>query len=98
MKFLRYYHKWAWGTTPTEFTFLGESDDDVDDILIEDVCESLVDAHSYSDKYRGISYEVIEISDLNEEEKEILFKEYADKITRYQNSIKHFLKIKDLLK
>lgn len=97
MKFLRYYHKWAWGTTPTEFTFLGESDD-VDDILIEDVCEGLVDANSYSDKYRGISYDVLEISDLNKEEKEILFKEYADKIINYQNSIKHFIKIKKLLK
>jgi len=97
MKFLKYHHKWAWGTTPNEFTCLGESEE-VDEILIEDVCESLVDANSYSDKYRGISYDVLEISDLSQDEKKYLFKEYADKIKRFQNSIKHFRKIKALLK
>lgn len=95
MKFLKYHHKWAWGTTPNEFTCLGE---EVDDILIEDVCESLVDANSYSDKYRGISYDVLEVSDLSKDEKAILIKEYTDKIKRYKSSIKHFIKIKELLK
>ena len=97
MKFLKYHHRWAWGNTSTEFTFLGESEE-VDEILIEDVCEGLVDANSYSDKYRGIDYDVIDISDLNKEEKSILFKEYVDKIKRYQSSIKHFRKLKELLK
>lgn len=96
MKFLKYHHKWAWGNTQTEFTLLGESEE-VDEILIEDVCEGIVDAHSYSDKYRGIDYDVIDISDLNKEEKTMLFKEYADKIKRYKNSIKHFIKMKELL-
>lgn len=96
-KFLKYHHKWAWGNTQSEFTLLGDSEE-VDEILIADVCEGIVDAHSYSDKYRGIDYDVIDISDLNKEEKAILIKEYTDKIKRFKNSIKHFIEMKGLLK
>lgn len=92
MKFLKYHHKWAWGNTPNEFSLLG-ADNEVDEELIEDVCESLVDANSYSDKYRGISYDVIGISELSKEEKNILIEEYGDKISRAQNSIEYFTKL-----
>lgn len=97
IKFLKYHHKWAWGNTQPEFTLLGDASD-VDKCLIEDVCEGIIDAHSYSNKYRGIDYDVIDISDLNKEEKAMLFKEYTDKIKRFTNSIKHFREMKGLLK
>lgn len=96
MKFLKYYHRWAWGDTPIEFTLLGDSEE-IDDDLISDVCESLVDANSYSDKYRGISYDVIDVSDLTNEEKKMLLKKYEDKIIRYHESIEFFITVKEEL-
>lgn len=96
MKFLKYHHKFAWGVTRTEFTLLGDSEE-IDDDLINDVCESLVDKNSYSDKYRGISYDVIDVSDLTDEEKKILLKEYEDKIIHYHESIEYFIKVKEML-
>lgn len=92
MKFLKYHHKWAWGKTKTEFSLLGV-DNEVDEELIEDVCESLVDANSYSDKYRGISYDVIDISELSKEEKKILITEYEDKKSRAEKSINYFIEL-----
>lgn len=92
MKFLKYHHKWAWGNSATQFSVLGESNE-IDKELIKDVCESLVDAHSYSDKYRGISYDVIDISELTKEEKKILITEYEYKIRRDEESVNYFIEL-----
>jgi len=92
MKFLKYYHKWAWGNSATQFSLLGDSNE-IDEELIKDVCEGLVDAHSYSDKYRGISYDVIDISELSVEEKKILITEYEDKMNRAAESVNYFIEL-----
>jgi hypothetical protein len=60
--FLKYYHKFAYGNNEIKYKYLGKVDDidSIDKDLLEDVLSNIVDAYSYSGKYRGIDYEVID--------------------------------------
>jgi hypothetical protein len=53
---LRYYHTWAWGDSNSEYIYLGES---FDSNNIQDILDELSDQFNYSDKYRGIEYELV---------------------------------------
>ena len=59
MKFLRYRHNWAWGHSEWNCKLLAFRDDDIKSIT-EEAVENLNDENSWSDKYRGLDYEVVD--------------------------------------
>lgn len=112
MKFIKYYHRFAWGNqNQSEIKLLGEFDSDCwnsEDDMIKELCEELREEYSYklsksptckthSDKYRGIEYNIIEMEDLTNKEKIFLIEEYENNIRSYQKSIEYFSEIKKIL-
>lgn len=60
MKWLKYNHKWAWGDSK-DFDYIRYNGKDDD----ESICEFIQDfelckEHNWSDKYRGIDYELVD--------------------------------------
>lgn len=60
MKWLRYKHKWAWGESSSfdYIRYYGKEDDQSIREFIEDA--ELCKENQWSDKYRGISYELVD--------------------------------------
>lgn len=75
MKFLKYNHNFAWGCSAPEYLHLRS---DFDDDIINEIIVDLAEEYDYSEKYRGITYEVI-----SDPPKEWL----ADQIKSLQNTI-----------
>jgi len=56
MKFLKYYHKWASGYDKPGYKIIHDSDP----LMVEEMVHELNDENAWSDKYRGLNYEVID--------------------------------------
>lgn len=59
MKFLKYRNTWAWGNSNWEIELI-TFEDDYDIELLQDRVDSLNNKNDWSDKFRGIEYEVID--------------------------------------
>jgi len=70
---LKYKHKWAWG---------GDKEwccKDIGGLDVNEALKEITDEYSYSDKYRGVDYEVVEIPSSEIIKKEIAY--CADRIS-----------------
>lgn len=67
MKWLKYNHKFSYGDEETKYKFIGSLSDEYINDVLEDMISELESEFSYSDKYRGINYEIVDEStiDLN---------------------------------
>jgi hypothetical protein len=64
--FFRYKHKFAYGTDK-EWTYkLVHKSNVADEELIEEICELITEEYSYSERYRGIDYDITD--DIPDEE------------------------------
>lgn len=59
MKFLQYRENWASGNGKWEYKLIGY-EDEIDKEWIEEMIEEIHSHHNWSDKYRGIDYEIVD--------------------------------------
>ena len=59
MKFLKYTHRWASGHETWEYKLLTYTDE-VDEDVLEEQIDTMENENSWSDKYRGIKYEIVD--------------------------------------
>ena len=101
MKFLKYRTKWAWGYGQWEIIRLYEENPkeygykNMKEYLEYEVIRHIHDEHNYSDKYRGIDYNVITAKRLNKKDRAMLIERYKkhvrylkDDIPFYENVLK----------
>ena len=63
MNWIKYRTKWAWGTDEWVYHplfYIDQYDKEVLESYSEDFIEDIHQDHNYSDKYRGVDYEVID--------------------------------------
>jgi hypothetical protein len=57
---LKFRHKWAYGLNHWEWRFLDVNPVNINDSWVKETVAELNDQYAYSDKYRGLDYEVVE--------------------------------------
>jgi len=98
--FLQYNHKWAHGHNKPEYMFIGLFEESIalTTIDVESILEEIVSEHNWSDKYRGIDYELS--TNVPKEWLEKNINMNTNRIERYreQNSIFRNILLKDVVK
>lgn len=94
MKVLQYRIKWASGIDKWEYKMLF----DTSETWIEEEIQQIHNNYDWSDKYRGVDYHLLDISDLNKEEIEMFIERYEKNIESYKKGIEVFKKILEMLK
>jgi hypothetical protein len=60
MKAIKYRHKWAWGVNKWEYNIICFDDSLFTDADLEEVIDYIQNDNGWSDKYRGIEYELVD--------------------------------------
>lgn len=91
MKFLKYRHRFASGTEKRfHFRLLDEEEGEYSEEDLESLLEEIKDRYSYSDKYRGIEYWIVDVDDISDEDKQRLVEKYSSAIKHRQQCIETY--------
>lgn len=90
MKFLKYRYKFAYGYD--KFQYMVVADDiTIDSDYLKEIISELHGEYDYSDRYRGIDYDIIDNPPIEWLEREI--ETYSKKIIHYNNLITIYKKL-----
>lgn len=97
MKYLKYRHCWSSGRDEYEFYEIDLEDYSQD--YIDDIIDYLEwkDHYAYSDSYRGIDYEVVDIDDLTVEDLNVIIENNSKEIEDLKNTLSDYQKMRQML-
>lgn len=93
MKFLKYRTSWAWGYGQWEIHRLPDEDykeygyKNMKEYVEAEHLYYVHKEHDYSDKYRGVEYNIITLKRLNKEDRAKLVERYEERINQYKKNI-----------
>ena len=98
MRILQYRTTWAWGCGKWEYKTISDADElkeswgykNTKEYLEHEVFEYIHRDHNYSDKYRGLEYNILYPKRLSKKIREVLIKKYKDSLKYAKSSVLYY--------